>query len=157
MKKEDKGPVTVATNRKAFHDYHIIDTIEAGISLAGPEVKSLRNKQATAEGSFVRIEGDQAFVYNLRIAPYPYNNVQPLDPTRTRKLLLNKTEIVKLASKTNIKGNALVVLEIYFKHGWAKLKLGLATGKQASDKRDTIKRKELSREMQRDFKNKYKG
>lgn len=151
--KEKQGVITVATNRKAFHNYHITDTYEAGIVLTGAEVKSMRDKQVSMEQSFARLDGGQAFLHNLNIKPYRYDhNLAVYEPARTRKLLLNRTELKKLLGRVSIKGSTIVPLEIYFKNGWAKVKLGLAEGKKAVDKRDDIKKKDIEREVRREFK-----
>jgi len=148
---------TVATNRKARHDYFITDTYEAGLSLEGPEVKSLRLKQATLTSAFVRAEKDGLYLYGLHIAPYAFNTLKEIDPLRTRKLLLRRPEIRKLSGAISTKGMSLVALEVYFKNGWAKVMLGLAKGKKAADKHETIKKRDLDREMRRDYKDKFKG
>jgi len=137
--KQDKVEA-VATNRKARHDYFITDTYEAGLALEGPEVKSLRLKQAT-----------------LTSAPYAYNTLKEIDPLRTRKLLLRAPEIRKLSGALATKGMALVALEVYFKNGWAKVLLGLAKGKRSADKHESIKKRDLDREMRREYKDKFKG
>jgi len=155
-KKADKIEA-VATNRKARHDYFIENTYEAGLSLEGPEVKSLRLKQATLTSAFARAEKDGLYLYGLHIAPYAYNTVKEIDPIRTRKLLLRRGEIRKLTGALTIKGMSLVALEIYFKNGWAKVLLGLAKGKKAADKHESIKKRDLDRELRRDFKEKFKG
>ena len=155
MAKETKGDIIVATNRKALHEFHVEQTYEAGLSLEGPEVKSLRLRQARIEGSFVRVENGEALLYNMHISPYAFNHVSPLDPMRTRKLLLKAGELRRLESEFRLKGNALIPLEIYFKHGWAKIKLAVARGKKAPDKREAVKRRESDREMERDYKSKF--
>jgi SsrA-binding protein len=147
----------VATNRKARHDYFITDTYEAGLSLEGPEVKSLRLKQATLTSSFARAEKDGLYLYGLHIAPYAYNTLKEIDPLRVRKLLLRAPEIRKLSSALATKGMSLVALEVYFRNGWAKVLLGLAKGKKAADKHETIKKRDLDREMRREYKDKFKG
>jgi len=152
---DNKGDIIVATNRKALHDFHIEQTYEAGLSLEGPEVKSLRLKQARIEGSFARIENGEALLYNMHIAPYAYNHVSQLDPMRTRKLLLKTAELRRLENNFKIKGCVLVPLEIYFRRGWAKIKLAVASGKKAPDKRESIKRRESNREIERNFKGKF--
>ncbi|MDD4004351.1 MAG: SsrA-binding protein SmpB [Elusimicrobiaceae bacterium] len=144
-----KSPGTVATNRKALFNYAVLETYEAGICLTGPEVKSVRLGNVTIEGSFARVDGDEVFLHNLSIRPYEFNHVQVLPPDRIRKLLLGRKEIDRLIGKTRIKGHTLVPLEIYFKNGWAKLKLALAQGKQHKDKRDSIKKREVERDMER--------
>ncbi len=148
--------LVVCTNRKAYHDYFIEDTYQAGLELLGAEVKSIRQKELSLEGSFVRVENGQARVYQMHVKPYKFNSLSELDPTRPRRLLLTKKELRKLESKAEIKGYALVPLEVYFKNGWAKLKLALAKGKHTYDKRESLKKKDLSREMEKQFKNTIK-
>lgn len=159
MKKNDKNAETipVATNRRARHNFHIIETVEAGLSLSGPEVKSLRLKQASLDQSFARVEKGEVFLYGLHIAPYAFNTTAPVDALRTRKLLLKTKEIRRLIGQSAVKGIALIPLEIYFKRGWAKVLLALARGKQGPDKREDIKKRETEREIRRDFTEKYKG
>jgi SsrA-binding protein len=157
-KEEKKDKIEpVATNRKARHDYSIIETFEAGLALEGPEVKSLRLKQATLTSAFARAEKDGLYLYGLHIAPYAFNTVKELDPLRTRKLLLRRQEIKRLSGSLSTKGTALVALEIYFKNGWAKVLLGLAKGKKTADKHESIKKRDIDREMRREFKEKFKG
>ena len=148
--------LVVCSNRKAYHDYFIEADYEAGLSLLGAEVKSIRQKEVSLEGSFVRVENGRAYVYNMHVKPYKFNSVTEMDPTRPRELLLNKKELRKLAAKAEIKGYALVPLEIYFKNGWAKLKLAVAKGKHLFDKREALKKKDLNREMEQSFKNKIR-
>lgn len=143
----------VCSNRKAYHDYFIEDTYEAGLELLGAEVKSIRQKELSLEGSFVRVENGQARVYNMHVKPYKFNSLTEPDPTRVRRLLLNKKELRKLASKADIKGYSLVPVEVYFKDGWAKLKLAVAKGKHLFDKRESLKKRDLNREMEKSFKN----
>ncbi|OGR81521.1 MAG: SsrA-binding protein [Elusimicrobia bacterium GWC2_64_44] len=147
----------VATNRKARHDYFITDTYEAGLALEGPEVKSLRLKQATMTSAFARADKGGLYLYGLHIAPYAFNTLEALDPVRTRKLLLKRQEIKRLTGALTTKGMSLVALELYFKNGWAKVLLGLAKGKKAADKHETIKKRDLDRELRRDYKEKFKG
>lgn len=157
-KEEKKDKIeTVATNRKARHDYFITDTYEAGLALEGPEVKSLRLKQATLTSAFARAEKDGLYLYGLHITPYAFNTQKEMDPVRTRKLLLRAQEIRKLSSALTTKGMSLVALEIYFKNGWAKVLLGLAKGKKSADKHESIKKRDIDREMRREFKDKFKG
>lgn len=151
MKKE--GILIVCSNRKAYHDYFILETFEAGISLLGAEVKSVRQKELSLEGAFVRAENGQAVLYNMYVKPYKFNSLSELDPVRPRALLLNKREIRKLHAGAEIKGQTLVPLEVYFKNGWAKVKLALAKGKHLYDKRESLKKKDLNREMEKGFKN----
>ncbi|MBR4592276.1 MAG: SsrA-binding protein SmpB [Elusimicrobiaceae bacterium] len=145
--------LVVCSNRKAYHDYFIENDYEAGLSLLGAEVKSLRQKEVSLEGSFVRVENGRAYIYNMHVNPYKFNALTELDPVRPRELLLTKKELRKLAAKADIKGYALVPLEIYFKNGWAKLKLAVAKGKHLFDKRQALKKRALNREMEQTFKN----
>ncbi|MGB2578921.1 SsrA-binding protein [Elusimicrobium simillimum] len=156
MAKKDTGVLVAATNRKAYHNYHILDTYEAGLELLGSEVKSIRQKEIGLDGAFVRVEGGQAYVYNMHINPYKYNTVTEVEPLRPRRLLLNKKEINKLQGHAEIKGHTIIPLEVYFKNGWAKIKVGLGKGKQLFDKRETIKKRDLNREMEQSFKNRIK-
>ncbi len=159
MEKDEKKDKieAVATNRKARHEYFITDTYEAGLALEGPEVKSLRLKQATLTSAFARAEKDGLYLYGLHIAPYAYNTLKEIDPVRTRKLLLRRPEIRKLTGALATKGMTLVALEVYFKNGWAKVRLGLAKGKRSADKHESIKKRDIDREMRREFKDKFKG
>ncbi len=151
-----KGIEVVSTNRKALHEYFILETFEAGMALFGSEIKSLRLKDCSLDSSFVRMDKGEAYLFNMHIKPYAFNTHTSLDPTRTRKLLLHRKEINKLAAANEIKGQTIVPLEIYLKNGWAKAKIALAKGKKIYDKRETLKKKDLSREMERGFKNKFK-
>lgn len=146
---ESKHKKIIADNRKARHEYFIEDQYEAGLSLLGTEVKSLRMGRANLKDSYARIKRGEIFVYQMHISPYPfayYNNHEPLRP---RKLLLHKHEINKLYGKVNEKGYALIPLKLYFKEGKAKLTLALAKGKRSHDKRDTIRRRDQKRELDR--------
>ncbi|HEY6011207.1 MAG TPA: SsrA-binding protein SmpB [Nitrospirota bacterium] len=149
---EKKEDTTVATNRKAHHDYFIEETVEAGIALQGTEVKSLRLGLANLTDSYVLIRNEEAFLFNANISPYSHGNLSNHEPLRTRKLLLHKAEIIKLSWKMSQKGFTLIPLKIYFVRGRAKVLIGLAKGKKAFDKRDTIKEKESKREVEREVK-----
>ncbi len=140
-------------NKKAFFDYEILEKYEAGIELKGTEVKSLRDGKANLRDSFVRIENDEAFLFNTYIAPYTHGNLFNHEPTRRRKLLLHKKEIKRLIGKSQEKGLTIIPLKIYFnKRGKAKVQIALAKGKKLYDKRETIKRKDLEREAQKAMK-----
>lgn len=143
----------VTRNRRAFHKYHILETFDGGLSLTGPEVKSLRGGDASLDDGFGRLDGGEVFLWNVHIAPYKQGSLHvEQNPTRRRKILLHKTEIKRLIGKMTVKGLTLVPLEIYFgDSGYAKVKLGLAKGKNAPDQREDIKRKDLDRELRRDF------
>ncbi len=146
---EKKENTAVATNRKAHHDYFIEETLEAGIVLQGTEVKSLRLGLANLTDSYAIVKNNEVFLFNANISPYPHGNIMNHEPLRTRKLLLHREEIRKLIGKINQKGFTLVPLKIYFARGKAKVLIGLAKGKKAYDKRETIKEKESKREVER--------
>ncbi len=150
---------SVATNRKARQFYEILDVVEAGIQLAGPEVKSLRSGQASLDGCYARTnDAGELFLHNFYIPPYVFNTTtEPLDTRRNRKLLLHSAEIKKIAGKLTTKGLTLIPLEVYFKNGWAKVSLGLAKGKTGADRRDDLKKKALRREAEKSFKGAYRG
>jgi SsrA-binding protein len=136
----------IAENRKAFHDYHILDTYEAGIVLLGTEVKSIREGRVNLRDSFARVEGGEVFLYNVNISPYSHRGYAEHEPLRQRKLLMRRDEIRKLIGRTVEKGMTLVPLRMYFKSGRVKVAVGLAKGKKDYDKRETIKRRETERE-----------
>ena len=142
----------IANNKKAYHDYFILDTYETGISLAGTEVKSLRMGKCSIKESFVRIENGEVFIYGMHISPYEKGNIFNKDPLRPRKLLLHKYEINKLLGKTKEKGIAIVPLKVYVKGSLVKVEIGLAKGKKLYDKRQDIAKKDQQREASRDFK-----
>jgi len=145
----------VTTNRKAYHDYHIQDTYEAGIMLQGTEVKSLREGRANLKDSYAIIKDGEIFLLNCHISPYSHGNMQNHDPERTRKLLLHKKEINKLWGKTGQQGFTLIPLKIYFKDGKAKVVLGVAKGKRHYEKRASIKEREAKREIERHLKDRH--
>ena len=139
-----------ASNKKATHEYFIEETIEAGLSLLGTEVKSLREGKVNLRDGYAKIVRGEVMLYNVHISPYTFTTNSAPDPMRPRKLLLRKAEIRKLIGKVQEKGIALIPLKVYFKaNGKAKLALGLARGKKLHDKRDSIKRRENDREMRR--------
>lgn len=150
-------PKVVATNKKARHDYFIEETYEAGMSLRGTEVKSLRNSRANIKDSFARIVGKEVHLFNMHISPYEQGNIANHDPVRERQLLLHKAEIKRLTGKVQEKGYTLVPLQVYFKKGYAKVELALARGKHLYDKRHSIAEKEAKREVERAFKAKQQG
>ncbi len=139
------------SNRKARHDYEIIDVYEAGIVLKGPEVKSLRMGRANLQDSYADLKQGEVWLHNMHISPFEQANRFNHDPVRTRKLLLNKSEIRKLIGKTTEKGLTLIPLKIYFKNGKAKVELALAKGKKEYDRREDIKKREMDRELRRTF------
>ena len=142
----------IANNKKAYHDFFILDTYEAGIALHGTEVKSLRMGKCSIKESFIRIENGEVFVYGMHVSPYEKGNIFNKDPLRVKKLLLHKSEINKLLGKIKEKGMSLVPLKVYFKGSLVKVEIGLAKGKKLYDKRDDIAKKDQQREAQRDFK-----
>lgn len=142
----------IATNRKAYHDFHIDETYEAGISLLGTEVKSLREGKANLKESYAIIKDNEVFLMNCHISPYSHGNIQNHEPLRTRKLLLHRKEIHKLWVKVSQKGLTIVPLKLYFKEGKAKVEIGVARGKRQYEKRATIKEKEVKREIERHLK-----
>jgi len=149
---KEKGTRLITNNKKAYHDYFIEDTYEAGIALAGTEVKSLRMGKCSIKESFIRVEDEEVFVYQMHISPYEKGNIFNKDPLRVRKLLLHKNEIRKLIGQQKMKGYTLIPLRVYFKDSLVKVEVGLARGKKLYDKRDDIAKKDVKREAERDFK-----
>jgi SsrA-binding protein len=139
----------VARNRKARHEYEILETFEAGMALKGPEVKSLRDGKASFQDSYAMVERGEVWLHSLHISPYEQANRFNQDPLRIRKLLLNRHEIRRLVGKVEEKGLTLVPLEIYFLRGRAKVQLALARGKKLHDKREALKQRQLDREARR--------
>jgi SsrA-binding protein len=139
----------VATNKKAYHDYFVEDTYEAGIQLVGSEVKSIRLGNVNLKDSFALIKNNEVFLYNAHISPYEKGSFYNPEPKRTRKLLLHRQEIDKLRGKVERKGYTLVVTKLYFKQSLVKVELALAKGKELHDKRQTLKEKQLNRETAR--------
>lgn len=142
-------------NKKAYHDYFILETYEAGIVLQGTEIKSIRVNGANIKDSYAIIKNGEVFLLNMHISHYEQGNIFNHDETRTRKLLLNKKEIKKIKDKIDLEGNTLVPLKLYFKNGKAKILIGIAKGKKNYDKRETIKERDIKREIAKDFKNRY--
>ena len=143
----------IANNKKAYHDYFIEDKYEAGISLAGTEVKSLRMGRCSVKEAFIRIEKGEVYVYNMHIAAYEKGNIFNKDPLRVRKLLLHKIEIRKIEGQIAQKGYTVVPLSVYFSGSLVKVEIGLAKGKKLYDKRQDIAKKDQRREAERKFKN----
>ena len=144
--------ILIAGNKKAFHDYFIEEKYEAGISLAGTEVKSLRMGRCSVKEAFIRIEKGEVYVYNMHISPYEKGNIFNKDPMRVRKLLLHRQEIRKIEGHVAQKGYTLVPLNVYFKGSLVKVEIGLAKGKKLYDKRQDIAKKDQRREAERKFK-----
>lgn len=139
----------IATNKKAYHDYFVEDTYEAGIQLVGCEVKSIRAGQVNLRDSFVIIKNGEVFMLGAHISPYKMGSYNNVEPRRTRKLLLNRSEINKLRGRVEQKGYTLIPLKVYFKDALVKIELGLCKGKELHDKRDAIKDKENKRNLDR--------
>ncbi|MBZ4644188.1 MAG: SsrA-binding protein [Deferribacteres bacterium] len=146
----------LAQNKKALHDYEIIEKIEAGIVLQGTEVKSCKSGKVNLRDAFVKVKDGEAFLLNAHISHYEQGNISNHEPTRTRKLLLHKREINKLIGKSQEKGLTIVPLKFYLNKNLIKVEIALARGKKSHDKRNDIKEKDLEKEISRDFKNKFK-
>jgi SsrA-binding protein len=142
----EKAQSYIAENRKAFHDYHLLETFEAGVVLLGTEVKAIREGRVNLRDSFARVEDGEVFIYNMNVSPYSHRGYADHEPLRRRKLLLHRDEIRKLIGKTVEKGMTLVPVRMYFKKGRVKVAVSLAKGKKEYDKRETIKRREADRE-----------
>ena len=142
----------IANNKKAYHDYFIEDTYEAGIALAGTEVKSLRMGRCSVKEAFIRVENSEVYIYQMHISPYEKGNIFNKDPLRVRKLPLHKNEINKLMGQVAQKGFTIVPLKVYFKGSLVKVEIGLARGKKLYDKRQDIAKKDQRREAEREFK-----
>ena len=149
---KEKGSRLIANNKKAYHDYFIEETYEAGIALHGTEVKSLRMGKCSIKESFVRIENEEVYIYGMHISPYEKGNIFNRDPLRVKKLLLHKSEIRKMKGKIAEKGYTLVPLKVYFNRSLVKEEIGLAKGTKLYDKRQDIAKKDQRREAERDFK-----
>ncbi|HEY9720373.1 MAG TPA: SsrA-binding protein SmpB [Oscillatoriaceae cyanobacterium] len=146
----------IADNRRAFHEYHILERYEVGLVLTGTEVKSLRMGKVSLQDAFARIENGEVWVYHMHVAPYTHGNIYNVDPMRRRKVLMKKMEISRLLGKTREQGLTLIPLKLYWHGDWAKMEIGLAKGKQLHDKRDAIAKKETQRDVQRALKERYK-
>ena len=142
----EKAQSSIAENRKAFHDFHLLETFEAGLVLLGTEVKAIREGRVNLRDSFARVEGREVFIYNVHISPYSHRGYADHEPLRRRKLLLHRSEIRKLIGKTVEKGMTLVPTRLYFKDGRVKVAVSIAKGKKDYDKRETIKKRETDRE-----------
>lgn len=156
MTENEKKIHVVTTNRKAFHDYHISDKYEAGMSLVGTEVKSLRLGKVQIADAYVTIEKNEAFLVNLHISQYKMTSLDNHEPMRKRRLLLNKREIRKLTRATNEKGFTIIPLKIYFRGAYAKVEIGLARGKRQYDKRQSIAKREADRDIARKLRERNK-
>jgi SsrA-binding protein len=153
MSEKGSGEKVVATNKKAYHDYFILEKMEAGICLLGTEVKAIREGRLNLKDSYATVQSGETYLLNCHISPYSHGNRENHDPTRSRKLLLHLREIRKLIGKTQEKGLTLVPLRVYLKKGRVKVELGIARGKKLIDKRETERRKEADREAKAAMKN----
>ena len=142
----EKAQTSIAENRKAFHDFHLLESFEAGLVLLGTEVKAIGEGRVNLRDSFGRVEDGEVFLYNVNISPYSHRGYADHEPLRRRKLLLHREEIRKLIGKTVEKGMTLIPVRLYFKNGRVKVAIALAKGKKTYDKRETIKRREADRE-----------
>ena len=149
---KESGIRLIANNKKAYHDYFIEDTYEAGIELAGTEVKSMRMGKCSIKESFIQIDRGEVFVYGMHISPYEKGNIFNKDPLRERKLLMHSSEITRMMAEVNRKGYTLIPLRVYFKGSLVKVEIGLCRGKKLYDKRQDIAKKDQQREAMRDFK-----
>jgi len=147
---------TTIVNRKAFHDYEIIERLEAGVVLIGTEVKALREGRANFKDSYARVINGELWVVNMHISPYSNGGYSNHEPLRQRKLLLHKRELKRLIGKIEERGLTIIPLKLYFKNGRAKIEIGLARGKRLHDKRKDIAQKDMQRDAQRELKNKYR-
>ncbi|MCA9799278.1 MAG: SsrA-binding protein SmpB [Cyanobacteria bacterium HKST-UBA04] len=146
------GTGTVVNNRRAFHDYHVMETYTAGIVLTGTEIKSIRAGKMSINEGFAKIENNEVFLYGSQIAPYEQGNIHNHAQNRTRKLLLSKREIKQMQAKVQEKGLTLIPLKVFFKGPWVKVELGVCQGKKLHDKRDTLKAKDAKRQIDRALK-----
>ena len=142
----------IAQNKKARHEYFLEELFEAGISLSGTEVKSLRMGKCSLKESFVRIQNNEAFIWNMHISPYEKGNIFNRDPLRTRKLLLHRQEITRLIGAVKTDGYTIIPVQVYFKGNYAKMQIALAKGKKLYDKRQDLAKKDQRREAEKDFK-----
>ncbi len=157
VEKEEHKYKVVSINRKAKHEYHILEVFEAGLVLKGTEVKSIRDNQVSIKESYAQLKGSELYIINMHIAPYKYGNRFNLEPKRDRKLLLNKRELNKIRNSIESKGITVVPLRLYFKNGFAKLEIALAKGKKLFDKKRELTQRAIDREAEREFKDKKGG
>ena len=146
----------LATHRKALRDYHILESLEAGIMLVGTEIKSIRNRRVSLEDSFARVDGGEVFLYNMHVSPYEQGGRYNVEPKRLRKLLLQKRQIERLHGLLTQKGLALIPVRMYLTHGLAKVELAVCKGKKQYEKRDQIRERESDRELRRMMRTKQK-
>lgn len=155
MKKS--GIKVIATNRRARHDYHLLDTYEAGLVLTGPEIKSVRDHKVSLRHSYVQAKGSELWLFEANIATYDRAGYEKQDPTRPRKLLLHKREVSKIMEALATKGLTMVPTKLYLRNGWAKVEVALARGKKQFDKRQTLAKRDAKRQVERALKEKYRS
>lgn len=146
------GRKIVSNNKKAYHDYTIFEKFDAGIVLTGTEIKSIRKAAVNLKDSYAKIEDGEVWLYKCHISPYEQGNIHNHETERMRKLLLNKSEILKMLGKVKKDGYSIIPLSVFLEHGWAKVEIGLAKGKKLHDKREDIAKKTMDRDIQRNFK-----
>ena len=151
------GRKVVATNRKARHEYEVLETFEAGLVLAGPEVKSIRSGRVNLKDGYAAVQGGELWLHNVHVSPYESANRYNVDPTRPRKLLLRRAEIRRLAGRAAEGGLTIVPLDLHFRRGYAKVRLGLARGKRRYDKRESLRRREMERDVERALREAQRG
>jgi SsrA-binding protein len=151
-----EGEKLIADNRRARHDYHLLDRVEAGLVLTGTEVKSLREGGATLQRAYGDVRGSELWIVGLHIAPYEQGSMSPHDPDRDRKLLLHRREIDQLAEQVNEKGLTVVPTRLYFKNGRAKVELAVARGKETRDRRREIAKRDADRQIERALKSRHR-
>ncbi len=156
MEKQNSGFLPIASNRKAYHDYFVLETYEAGIELYGTEIKSIRGGKVNLKDSFCSVDNGEMFVIGMHISPYEHGNIFNRDPMRKKKLLMHKKEIIKLYSQNQQQGLSIIPLKLYIKKGRAKLEIGLCKGKKLHDKRDVAAKKEANRSIERALKERSK-
>lgn len=156
MEKQNSGFLPIASNRKAYHDYFVLETYEAGIELYGTEIKSIRNGKVNLKDSFCSVDNGEVFVIGMHISPYEHGNIFNRDPMRKKKLLMHKKEIIKLFTQNQQQGLSIIPLKLYIKKGRAKLEIGLCKGKKLHDKRNVAAEKEANRSIERALKERSK-
>ena len=156
MEKQNSGFLPIASNRKAYHDYFVLETYEAGIELYGTEIKSIRNGKVNLKDSFCSVDNGEMFVIGMHISPYEHGNIFNRDPMRKKKLLMHKKEIIKLFTQNQEQGLSIIPLKLYIKKGRAKLEIGLCKGKKLHDKRNVAAEKEANRSIERALKERSK-
>jgi SsrA-binding protein len=155
-KKQSNGKEIVARNRRASHDYHLLERFEAGLVLQGTEIKSIRNHKVSLQRAYVQPRGDELYLLEANIAPYEHGNRENHDPTRPRKLLLRRREINTILDGLQSKGMTMVPTKLYLSDGWAKVEVALAKGKKLYDKRQTIAKRDAERQVERALREKYR-